>query len=42
MIGGAYAFGKHTAFSARWLSGEEIAGAPLSADRLLIDLLTRF
>ncbi|QTC88656.1 putative porin [Brevundimonas pondensis] len=42
MVGGAYAIGKNTAASARWLSGEEIAGAPLSADRLLIDLLTRF
>jgi len=42
MVGGAYAFGKNTAVSARWLSAEEIAGAPLSADRLLIDLLTRF
>ena len=42
MVGGAYAFGKNTAISARWLSAEEIAGAPLSADRLLIDLLTRF
>ncbi|MNU44224.1 hypothetical protein D3C71_330330 [compost metagenome] len=41
-VGGAYAFGKNTAVSARWLSAEEIAGAPLSADRLLIDLLTRF
>ena len=42
IVGGAYAFGKNTAVSARWLSAEEIAGAPLSADRLLIDLLTRF
>jgi len=42
MVGGAYAFGKNTAISARWLSAEEMAGAPLSSDRLLIDLLTRF
>lgn len=42
MVGGGYALGKNTAFSAVWLSAEEIAGAPLSVDRLLIDILTRF
>lgn len=40
--GGAYAFGKSTSIGFRWLSGEEIADAPLSVDKLFIDLQTRF
>lgn len=41
-FGGAYAFGKNTSIGFRWLSAEEIADAPLSVDKLLIDLQTRF
>lgn len=41
-IGGGYAFGKRTSIGFRWLSAEEIADAPLSVDKLLIDLQTRF
>ncbi len=40
--GGNYAFGKSTSIGFRWLSGEEIADAPLSVDKLFIDLQTRF
>lgn len=41
-IGGNYAIGRNTIFGARWLSAEEIAGAPFSVDRLFVDLMTRF
>ncbi|ATQ44565.1 putative porin [Caulobacter mirabilis] len=41
-VGGAYAFGRNTSIGFRWLSAEEIADAPLSVDKLLIDLQTRF
>jgi hypothetical protein len=40
--GGNYAFGKNTSIGFRWLSAEEIADAPLSVDKLFIDLQTRF
>ena len=40
--GGNYAFGRNTSIGFRWLSGEEIADAPLSVDKLFIDLQTRF
>ena len=42
MIGGAYVFAPNTLIGARWMSADEIAGAPFSVDRLFIDLSTRF
>lgn len=41
-IGGNYAIGKNTMFGARWVSADEVAGPPLSIDRLFVDLVTRF
>ncbi|CAH0348268.1 MAG: putative porin [Sphingobium sp.] len=41
-IGGNYAIGKNTMFGARWVNADEVAGAPLSVDRLFVDLVTRF
>lgn len=37
-----YGFAKNTAFGARWLTADEIAGPPLSVDHIMIDLTTRF
>lgn len=41
-IGGNYAIGRNTIFGARWLSAEEVAGAPFSVDRVFVDIMTRF
>lgn len=41
-IGGNYAIAKNTIFGLRWISAEEVAGAPFSVDRGFIDLMTRF
>lgn len=42
MVGGHYAVGDNTVIGGRWISADEVADAPFSVDRLLIDLLTRF
>ncbi|WP_333837446.1 putative porin [Novosphingobium sp.] len=41
-LGGNYAIGRNTMLGARWVSSDEIAGPPLSVDRLFLDLVTRF
>lgn len=41
-VGGSYGLGRNTSTSVRWISAEEIADAPFSVDRLIIDLTTRF
>jgi hypothetical protein len=41
-LGGNYAIGHNTMVGARWVSSDEVVDAPLSIDRLFIDLLTRF
>jgi len=41
-VGGNIGLGRNTVAGFRWLSAEEIADAPLSVDRLLVDLTTRF
>lgn len=41
-IGGNYAIGRNTMLGARWVSSDEVADAPLSLDRLFVDLVTRF
>ncbi|MGE4323813.1 MAG: putative porin, partial [Sphingobium sp.] len=41
-IGGNYAIAKNTIFGLRWISAEEVAGAPFSVDRGFIDLVTKF
>lgn len=42
MVGGSYGLGRNTSTGIRWISAEEIADAPFSVDRLIIDLATRF
>lgn len=42
MVGGNYGLGRNTSTGFRWISAEEIADAPFSVDRLIIDLATRF
>jgi hypothetical protein len=39
---GNYGIGHNTMLGARWISSDEIADAPLSVDRLFLDLVTRF
>lgn len=41
-IGGAYALSPHVRAGLRWMSSDEIAGAPLKADTLMIDLNAKF
>ena len=41
-IGGNYAIARNTIVGFRWISAEEVAGAPFSVDRGFIDLMTRF
>lgn len=41
-LGGNYAIGHNTMVGARWVTSDEIADAPLSIDRLFVDLVTRF
>lgn len=41
-LSGNYAIGRNTMLGARWIAADEIAGAPLSVDRLFLDLVTRF
>lgn len=41
-VGGNYAIGRNTMVGARWVSSDEVAGAPLSVDRLFVDLVTKF
>ena len=41
-IAGNYGIGRNTMLGARWIAAEEIADAPLSVDRLFLDLVTRF
>ena len=41
-VSGNYGIGRNTMLGARWISADEIADAPLSVDRLFVDLVTRF
>ncbi|MGF7154288.1 putative porin [Novosphingobium gossypii] len=41
-VAGNYAIGHNTMVGGRWISSDEIADAPLSVDRLFVDLVTRF
>lgn len=42
ILGGSYGFGKNTAASVRFFSGDSISGSPLSIDTLQVDLSVRF
>jgi hypothetical protein len=42
MAGGNYGIAHNTIVGARWISTDEVAGPPLSVDRLFVDLNTRF
>ncbi|MET4896575.1 putative porin [Sphingomonadaceae bacterium jetA1] len=41
-LSGNYGLGHNTMIGARWISSNEVAGPPLSVDRLFVDLVTRF
>ncbi len=41
-LGGAYALSPHVRAGLRWMSSDEIAGAPLKADTFMIDLNAKF
>lgn len=41
-LAGNYGIGHNTMVGGRWISSDEIAGAPLSIDRLFVDVVTRF
>lgn len=42
IAGANYGVARNTIFGVRWMSTDEVAGPPLSVDRLFIDLQTRF
>ncbi|MCG2842850.1 putative porin, partial [Sandaracinobacter sp. RS1-74] len=42
IAGGHYAVAKNSVFGIRYLSADEIAGPPLSIDRVFVDFLTKF
>jgi len=42
ILGGGVGIARNTSFRARWLSGEEVSGAPYRADVFQLDLLSRF
>lgn len=42
IAGANYGLARNTVLGVRWMSSDEIAGPPLSIDRLFIDLSTRF
>jgi len=42
ILGGGIGIARNTSFRARWLSGEEVSGAPYRADVFQFDLLSRF
>lgn len=41
-LGGNYAIAHNTMIGARWISSDEIVDAPLSVDRVFLDMVTRF
>lgn len=41
-LAGNYGIGHNTMIGGRWISADEMAGPPLSVDRMFIDLVTRF